>query len=139
MIKMAIIIFLLLGYTLGAEVFEFNTDIKSKYKFDNKQNNKNAQMAKELKMFQSGNASDEDIQTYLRARDNNESEPIEKDIMIEYSLKHLYELHEISKELVLESQEEDETFVIENENVDTELEVEDNETIQLNSNKEVEL
>ena len=85
--KITIITLLLLSSTLFSDMFEYNTDAKSKYEFNIKKTKANIQMAETLEMFQSGNASDEDIQKYLEASDSNNSINFAMDVMVDKTLR----------------------------------------------------
>lgn len=63
--KIVIISLLLLSSSMYADAFDNNTDMKDKYKFDTKVSLKNDALAKKLERFQSGKASEEEIQRYL--------------------------------------------------------------------------
>lgn len=85
--KITITAFLLLSSVLYSELFEHNTDVKSKYRFDMTVAQENEDLASKLKKFQSGEVSEEEINIYLKAKDDNKTAPLNEDILVDKSLQ----------------------------------------------------
>ena len=85
--KITITALLLLSSALYSEMFDHNTDVKSKYKFDMTVDQENEELASRLEKFQSGEASEEEIKIYLEAKDNNKTAPFKEDVFVDESLK----------------------------------------------------
>ena len=77
------ILLLLLSSSMYADMFDSNTDMKNKYKFDEDVSLKNAVLAKKLEKFQSGEASEEEIQRYLDLMADSKEKPFADDIQVD--------------------------------------------------------
>jgi len=84
--KIVIPTLVLLSLSVNAGMFDDNTDMKKKYDFDTTTTAENIRMAKELQRFQDGLVSEEEIVTYLEARENSEVVPFSKDIKVDSEL-----------------------------------------------------
>lgn len=83
--KMIITVFLLSQVLFGA-MFDTNSDLKHKYEFDGDVSDKNVKLAKELKKFQMNQVTQEEIELYLIARDDNTSTKFGDDVLVDKSL-----------------------------------------------------
>ena len=85
--KIVITILLLLSSSIYAdmieEMFDSNTDMKYKYKFDRNVSENNHVLAKKLDKFQSGEATEEEIQRYLEVRADSQEKPFASDIKVD--------------------------------------------------------
>ncbi|MCW8838790.1 MAG: hypothetical protein OQK11_08825 [Thiovulaceae bacterium] len=62
---------IILGMALYGSMFEHSTDVKANYWFDSDQQNENKKLAAELAKFQNGTATEEEINYYIKQRDED--------------------------------------------------------------------
>ena len=84
--KLIITVLISLSTTLVAGMFESSTDVKNKYQFDVATADKNKKLAAKLDKFQNDKVSADEIQKYLVARDDNNSQPFALDVEVDASL-----------------------------------------------------
>ena len=81
--KIIITALLLISSSMYADMFDSNTDIKSKYEFDIDVANENQKLSKKLETFQNGEATEEDIKVYLDAMANSTKKPFADDVKVD--------------------------------------------------------
>ncbi len=89
--KIILIALLLLSSSISAEIFEHNTDEKSKYEFDFELSTKNEWMAERLELFRSSRATVEEIDAEVAILDKNQTLVFPDDVMIAYADGQLHE------------------------------------------------
>ena len=87
MMKNMIVILMMLSISLSADMFDVNTDVKSKYEFDMETSQKNEKLAQTLEKFRSGEVTNEEIQLYLDKIKDSPSENFGSDVYLDKVFK----------------------------------------------------
>lgn len=81
--KNIIIIMMMLSTILFSDLFDTNTDVKSKYEFDITLTKENERLFASLQRFQNNEVSEEEIATFLSKRAQSKKLPFESDVYLD--------------------------------------------------------